>query len=49
MITVRVYDDYNFIDLQDLGTDDMEGREFSNKFEAGTNGDMEKIMACVGR
>ena len=36
MITVRVYDDYNFIGLQDLDTDDLEGFEFSTKFRAKT-------------
>ena len=48
MITVRVYDDYNFIALQDFDTDDLEGFEFSTKFRAKTIGDMEKLMACVG-
>ena len=48
MITVRVYDDYNFIALQDLDTDELEGFEFSTKFRAKTIGDMEKLMACVG-
>ena len=48
MITVRVYDDYNFIALQDLDTSDLEGFEFSTKFTAKTIGDMEKLMACVG-
>ena len=48
MITVRVYDDCNFIALQDLDTDDLEGFEFSTKFRAKTIGDMEKLMACVG-
>ena len=48
MITVRVYDDYNFIGLQDLDTDDLEGFEFSTKFRAKTIGDMEKLMACIG-
>ena len=45
MITVRVYDDYNFIGLQDLDTDDLEGFEFSTKFRAKTIGNMEKLMA----
>ena len=49
MITVRVYDDYNFIALQDLDTDDLEGFEFSTKFRAKTIGDMEKLMACMCR
>ena len=48
MLTVRVYDDYNFIALQDLDTDDLEGCEFSTKSRAETIGDMEKLMACVG-
>ena len=48
MIIVRVYDDYNFIALQDLHTDDLEDLEFSTKFRAKTIGDMEKLMACVG-
>ena len=41
MITVRVYDDYNFIALQGLDIDDLEGFEFSTKFRAKTIGDME--------
>ena len=48
MITVRVCDDYSFIALQDLDTDDLEGCELSKKFRAETSGDMEKLMACVG-
>ena len=48
MITVRVYDDYNFITLQDLDTDDLEGFEFSTKFRDKTIGDMEKLISCVG-
>ena len=48
MLTVRVYDNYNLIALQDLGTDDIEGSEFSKKFRAESSGDMEKLMACVG-
>ena len=49
MLTVRVYDNYNLIALQDLDTDDIEGCEFSKKFRAESSGDMEKLMACVGR
>ena len=48
MITVRVYDNYNLIALQELDTDDIESCEFSKKFRAKTSGDMEKLMACVG-
>ena len=48
MLTVRVYDNYNLMALQDLDTDDIEGCEFSKKFRAKTSGDMEKLMACVG-
>ena len=48
MITVRVYDDYNFIALQDLETNGLEGLEFSTTFRAKTIGDMEKLMAYVG-
>ena len=48
MITVRVYDDYNLISLQALDTDDLEGCGFSKKFRAKINGDMEKLMGCVG-
>ena len=33
MITVRVYDDYNFIALQDLDTDDLEGIEFQRSLD----------------
>ena len=39
---------YNLIALQGLYTDDIEGCEFSKKFRAETNGDMENLMACVG-
>ena len=48
MITARVYDDYNFIAIQDIDTYDLEGFEFSTKFAAKTIGNMEKLMACVG-
>ena len=48
MITLRVYDDYNFISLQALDTDDLEGCEFSKKFRVKTSGDMKKLMGCVG-
>ena len=48
MLTVRVYDNYNFIALQGLDTDDLECFEFSTKFRAKTIGDMEKLMACAG-
>ena len=48
MLTVRVYDNYNLMTLQDLDTDDIEGFEFSKKFRAKITGDMEKLMACVG-
>ena len=34
--------------LQSLGTDGIEGCEFSKKFRAETSGDMEKLMACLG-
>ena len=44
MITVRVYDDYNFIALQDLDTDDLEGFEYSTKFRAKTIGDWKRAM-----
>ena len=47
MRTVRVYDNYNLMDLQALDTDDIESCEFSKKFRAETSGDMEKLMACV--
>ena len=48
MITVRVYDDYNLIALQDLDANDFDGCDFSKKFRAETSGDMEKLMVCVG-
>ena len=48
MITVRVHDDYNSIDLQAVDTDDIEGWEFSKKFRAKSSGDMKKLMGCVG-
>ena len=47
MLTVRVYDNYNFIALQGLYTNDIEGCEFSKKFRAETSEDMEKLMVCV--
>ena len=49
MITVKVYDDYNLIALQDLDTNDFDGCEFSKKFRVETSGDMEKLMGCIGR
>ena len=36
MITVRVYDDYNLIALQDLDTNHFDGCEFSKKFRVET-------------
>ena len=48
MITVRIYDHYNFIALHAVDTDDLEGWEFSKKFRNKSNGDMEKLMGCVG-
>ena len=45
MITVRVYDDYNLTALQDLGTDDLEGCEFSTKSRTETSRDMDKLLA----
>ena len=48
MLTVRIYDNYNLMALQDLDTDDIEGCQFSKKFRVGTSGDIEKLMACVG-
>ena len=48
MLTVRVYNDYNFIALQASDTDDLEGCEFSSKFRDEIIRDMEKVMACVG-
>ena len=48
MLTVRIYDNYNLMTLQDLDTDDIEGCEFPKKFRAETSGDMEKLMAFVG-
>eukprot|EP00493_Phyllostaurus_siculus_P007498 UN07580 len=41
MLTVRVYDDYNLIALQDLDTDDFESCEFSTKSRAEPVGDIE--------
>ena len=40
MITVRLYDDYNFIALQAVDIDDLEGCEFSKKFRARSSGNM---------
>ena len=48
MLTVRVYENYNFIALQGLDIYCFEGCEFSKKFRAETSGDMEKLMASVG-
>ena len=48
MITVRVYDDYISIALQAVDTNDLEGCEFSNKFEDKNSGDMNNLMGCVG-
>ena len=48
MLTVRVYDNYNFIALAGLDANDFESCEFSCKFRVETSGDMEKLMACVG-
>ena len=48
MITVRVYDDYNSTDLQDVDTDNIESCDFSKKFRAKISGDMKILMGCVG-
>ena len=48
MITVREYDDYNFIALQVVDTDDLESCEFSQKFRTKSSGDIKKLMCCVG-
>ena len=48
MITVRVYDDYNSIALQAVDTDDLEVCKFSKKFKDKSNGNMKKLMGCVG-
>ena len=45
MITVRVSDDYNSIALQNV---DIEGWEFSKKFRDKSDGNMKKLMGCVG-
>ena len=47
MLTVRIYDNYNLMALQDLDTDDIEGCKFSKKLRAETSGNIEKLMACV--
>ena len=47
MITLRVYDDYNFIALQDLDTDDLESFDFP-KVRFKTIGNMEKLMTYFG-
>ena len=46
MLTVRVYDTYNLMALQDLDTDDIEGCEFSKKFRAETSGDQTPPCGC---
>ena len=43
MITVRVCDDYNYIALQAVNTDDLEVCEFSKKFRAKSICDMKKL------
>ena len=48
MIMVRVYDDYNFIALQAVDIDDLEGWEFSKMFGAKRSGYMKKLMGCGG-
>ena len=40
MLTVKAYDNYNLIALQDLDTDAIEGCEFSKKLRAETSGDI---------
>ena len=48
MLTVRVYDNYNLMVLQDLDTGDVAGWEFLKKLRDEASGDMEKLMVCVG-
>ena len=48
MVTVRVYDDYDFMAPQDFDTNDLEGFDFSTKFRVKTIRDMEKRIAFVG-
>ena len=48
MITVGGYDDYNPIALERIDTHDFGDQEFSTKSRAENNGNMEKLMACVG-
>lgn len=47
---VKVYDDHKLIDLQTSETNGVEGSNVSSRFEVGTIGYMEKLMAsklCV--
>ena len=48
MITVRVCDNYDFIALQAVDTDDLEVCEFLKKFRAKSIGDMKKLVGHVG-
>ena len=48
MLTLRVYDDYNRIAIQDLGTYDFEGCELSTKSRAKTMFDIEKLTVRFG-
>ena len=42
MLTVKIYDNYNLMALQDLDTDDIEDCEFSKNFRAESSEDVKK-------
>ena len=48
MFAVRVYGNYILIVRKVWDADGFEDRELSAKFRVETNGDMGKLMACVG-
>jgi len=47
MLTARICDNYDFIALQALYTDDFERCEFLTKFIDEVRGNMQKLWACV--
>ena len=48
MMTFRVCEDSNYIAIQAVDIDNLEGWEFLQKFRATSSGDMKKLMGCVG-
>ena len=49
MLALSGCGNYILIALQVLNVDGFEDCELSTKFRAETRGDIEKLMACVGR